>query len=183
MSLLGTIFDTRGNRNAFHLHALTRFHGPPIAPAYRILGLPPGSPRDEVKQAYRDLAQVWHPDRFAHNDRLREKAERNFARINDAFEALKDREPEDQVRESRLSMTFSAIVDMGDVLQSRDIQRGLAERGAPVSHRGRDVVLGIGDHRATSEYARKRQRSGGWWVWVVVAVLVGAAMVAVFLIR
>lgn len=151
--------------------------------AYRILGLPPGSPSDEIKQAYRDLAQVWHPDRFAHNDRLREKAERNFARINEAFEVLKDREPEDQVRESRLSMTFSAIVDLGDVLQSLDIQRGFAERVAPVSHPGRGVVLGVGDHRATGEYARRRQRSGGRWVWVVVVVLVAAAMLAVLLIR
>ena len=41
-----------------------------IRRAYKILGLYPGSSQAEVKSAYRDLAQVWHPDRFAHDERL-----------------------------------------------------------------------------------------------------------------
>jgi len=42
---------------------------------YEILGLQPGASLEQVKQAYRDLAMVWHPDRFSHNPRLQEKAQ------------------------------------------------------------------------------------------------------------
>ena len=52
--------------------------------AYRVLGLVPGATMDEVKTAYRDLAQVWHPDRFPDNNRLRDKAQLTLQRINEA---------------------------------------------------------------------------------------------------
>ena len=61
--------------------------------AYRMLGLAPGATADEVKTAYRDLAQVWHPDRFPDNNRLREKAEQNLQRINEAYALLRDLAP------------------------------------------------------------------------------------------
>jgi len=63
------------------------------AQAYRLLGLAPGATADEVKTAYRDLAQVWHPDRFPDNDRLREKAQQNLQRINEAYALLRDLPP------------------------------------------------------------------------------------------
>jgi len=61
--------------------------------AYRMLGLAPGATPDEVKTAYRDLAQVWHPDRFPDNERLREKAVRNQQLINEAYAVLRELEP------------------------------------------------------------------------------------------
>ena len=42
---------------------------------FEILRISPRSSLSEVKQAYRDLVNVWHPDRFSHNDRLKRKAE------------------------------------------------------------------------------------------------------------
>lgn len=60
------------------------------AQAYRLLGLAPGASLEDVKTAYRDLAQVWHPDRFPDNARLREKAEVNLRRINEAYTVLRD---------------------------------------------------------------------------------------------
>lgn len=57
---------------------------------YRALDLEPGASAEEVRAAWRDLAQVWHPDRFSNNERLRAKAERNLQRINEAYERLKD---------------------------------------------------------------------------------------------
>jgi hypothetical protein len=53
-----------------------------------ILELGPGASLDEIKQAYRDLAQVWHPDRYPSNPRLRSKAEERFKTINDAYQKL-----------------------------------------------------------------------------------------------
>ncbi len=55
---------------------------------YRILGLEPGASHEKVKQAYRDLVNVWHPDRFCHDPRLQRKAEENLREINDAYKRL-----------------------------------------------------------------------------------------------
>ena len=55
---------------------------------YEILEIEPGSSLEEVKQAYRDLAFVWHPDRYARNDRLQQKAAQRLTEINEAYEHL-----------------------------------------------------------------------------------------------
>lgn len=60
-----------------------------VASWYRTLDLEPGASPEEVRQAWRDLAQVWHPDRFAGNERLREKAEQTLKQINEAYEGLR----------------------------------------------------------------------------------------------
>lgn len=41
-----------------------------------------------VKEAYRDLAKVWHPDRFPGDDRLAEKAQEKLRVINEAYQRL-----------------------------------------------------------------------------------------------
>ena len=56
---------------------------------YQILGLNPGASEEEIKQAYRDLVNVWHPDRFPNNPRLREKANEKLKEINFAYKMLK----------------------------------------------------------------------------------------------
>lgn len=61
-----------------------------IDQCYEILKLKPNALPEEVKQAYRDLAMVWHPDRFpADNPRLKEKAQEELKRINAAYEVIK----------------------------------------------------------------------------------------------
>ena len=53
----------------------------------------------EVRQAYKDMVNVWHPDRFSHNPRLKAKAESKLKEINEAyklvesFAAAKESEP------------------------------------------------------------------------------------------
>jgi len=54
----------------------------------QIVGLEVGASRAEVKQAYRDLVHVWHPDRFAQNPRLQNKAEGKLKEINAAYETV-----------------------------------------------------------------------------------------------
>jgi len=56
---------------------------------YQILGLNPGASEEEIKEAYRDLVNVWHPDRFSNNPRLRYKANQRMKEINMAYEKLK----------------------------------------------------------------------------------------------
>jgi hypothetical protein len=55
---------------------------------YRALGLPPGAPSHTIKQAYRDLVKVWHPDRFSNDPRLQQKAQEELKAINIAYHAL-----------------------------------------------------------------------------------------------
>jgi curved DNA-binding protein CbpA len=43
---------------------------------------------EEAKQAYKDLANIWHPDRFSNNPRLKQKAEEKLKRINAAYETV-----------------------------------------------------------------------------------------------
>jgi uncharacterized RDD family membrane protein YckC len=59
-----------------------------ISSFYKILGLKSGAPISDVKQAYRDLIRVWHPDRFAHDPRLQKKAEERLKEINEAYRRI-----------------------------------------------------------------------------------------------
>lgn len=61
---------------------------------YQVLEIEPGASPAEIKQAYRDLTLVWHPDRFFDNPRLRQKAEEKLKRINAAYEFLKSYQPQ-----------------------------------------------------------------------------------------
>ncbi len=60
-----------------------------VAHALRVLGLEPGASHEHIRQAYRDLVQVWHPDRFAHDPRLQQKAHDQLKAINAAYAQLK----------------------------------------------------------------------------------------------
>ncbi|MBN3887355.1 MULTISPECIES: J domain-containing protein [unclassified Nostoc] len=55
---------------------------------YQVLDVSSDASVDEIKQAYKDLFQVWHPDRYAHNPRLQRKAEAELKAINSAYEII-----------------------------------------------------------------------------------------------
>jgi TPR repeat protein len=57
---------------------------------YTILEIQDSATPEEIKESYRLLLQVWHPDRFHHRPKLREKAEQKSGKINVAFETLSD---------------------------------------------------------------------------------------------
>src|ERR1044072_7783526 len=59
-----------------------------LSKAYDVLGVKPGVSNKELKAAHRDLAKVWHPDRFLHDPRLQEKAQEKLKEINEAYELL-----------------------------------------------------------------------------------------------
>ena len=61
---------------------------PDIGKAYELLGVKPGVSPRELKAAHRDLAKVWHPDRFGHDPRLQQKAQEKLKEINEAYELL-----------------------------------------------------------------------------------------------
>src|SRR5580658_1481626 len=73
----------------------------------RVLNVRHGATFEEVKTAYRDLVQVWHPDRFAGNERLKDSAQDKLKEINLAWKYLSANafcdgvlvEPEDKAAE------------------------------------------------------------------------------------
>ncbi|CAH2574633.1 Chaperone protein DnaJ [Planktothrix rubescens] len=56
---------------------------------YKILDLEPGVSLEEVRQAYRHLALIWHPDRYPQDSLLQIEAEAKFKEISHAYETLK----------------------------------------------------------------------------------------------
>lgn len=60
---------------------------------YEMLELTPEATPEEIKQAYRDLVKVWHPDRFAHDPRLQRKAQEKLKKLNEAYERLQSFQP------------------------------------------------------------------------------------------
>ena len=62
-----------------------------LGKAYEVLGVKPGVSDRELKASHRDLAKVWHPDRFLHDPRLQEKAQEKLKEINEAYEQLTSR--------------------------------------------------------------------------------------------
>jgi curved DNA-binding protein CbpA len=60
-----------------------------VSELYRILGVQPGVSTKEIKRAYRDLAKVWHPDRFTHDPHLQARAQEQLKLINEAYQKLR----------------------------------------------------------------------------------------------
>ena len=58
---------------------------PSVIESLKVLGLPPNATLKEIKQAYKDLITVWHPDRFLNNPRLHEKASEKLKELNVAY--------------------------------------------------------------------------------------------------
>lgn len=57
---------------------------------YLLLELLPSATNTDIKKAWHEQLQVWHPDRFNHSPALREKAEARTKLINQAYQTLND---------------------------------------------------------------------------------------------
>ncbi|MEW6674309.1 MAG: DnaJ domain-containing protein [Thermodesulfobacteriota bacterium] len=90
-------FGTRSNpRNRAQTagHSDTKNNGPKsdAGDPYQILGLKSGAGPDEIRTAYRQAAQAYHPDKVAHlGPELRELAQKKFVEIQRAYDALMDK--------------------------------------------------------------------------------------------
>ncbi|MDR3052962.1 MAG: J domain-containing protein [Coriobacteriales bacterium] len=56
--------------------------------ALRILGLKEGATEADIKLAYKEMAQILHPDKFADNKKLQDRATEQFKQVNQAREVL-----------------------------------------------------------------------------------------------
>ena len=60
---------------------------------YKTLGLAPGTSRQDIKKAYRQLVKVWHPDNFSNRPQQQQEAEEKIKQINEAYAYLKNYKP------------------------------------------------------------------------------------------
>lgn len=63
---------------------------------YQTLELTPGASLEEVRQAYRILVKIWHPDRFPVGSPVHHKAQEKLKEINLAYEKLLSRKLADE---------------------------------------------------------------------------------------
>ncbi|XVF10831.1 hypothetical protein REPUB_Repub07fG0217200 [Reevesia pubescens] len=63
--------------------------GPPNKELYALLHLSPDASEEEIRKAYRQWAQVYHPDKYQASH-MKEIATENFQRICEAYEILSD---------------------------------------------------------------------------------------------
>lgn len=61
-----------------------------IDDALRLLDLDREASLDDAKKSRRELAMIWHPDRFGDNDELRQRAQDKLKDINTAYETVTD---------------------------------------------------------------------------------------------
>ena len=57
---------------------------------FRLLGVDSDASFEAIRQAYKDLVRVWHPDRFQSDPELQRRAEQQLQRINEAYLAIKN---------------------------------------------------------------------------------------------
>jgi hypothetical protein len=146
--------------------------------ALRVLGLPPGSSQDDIKTAWRDLAKVWHPDRFQHDERLQTKAGENLGRINEAYESLRDYDPDVSPKfASRVRESVAIIFGMGELGEapmpttSSPPHEPFMPR-APIGLRKSLRVLGLGRVRRTGEIGSQPNTARSAWLALAVLVII-----------
>ena len=158
--------------------------------ALRVLGLPPGAGAEEIKTAWRDLARVWHPDRFAHDARLQKKASDNLQRINQAYEALRDYDPAVKPRvAARMRESVAIILGIGELGEPPPVPASspppILEPSftpdGPVGARGSVRVLGLGTRHRHSGGTRRRRRRN-WLIGAGAATVVAAAALYYFFV-
>jgi len=79
--MMGAVFET-GSRKAGHKGTMNRIE------ALRVLGLNEEATEDDIKAAYKEMAQILHPDRFASSKKLQDRATEQFKNLQEAYDIL-----------------------------------------------------------------------------------------------
>jgi len=98
-----------------------------IQKCFNILELRQDATPEEAYQAYRDLAAIWHPDRYAHNPRLQQKAEEKLKEINAAYEQVKSFLTMKQVEGPRVQTPSTSCAEPGKPAETTVDEKGVDE--------------------------------------------------------
>ncbi|MBF0607856.1 MAG: tetratricopeptide repeat protein [Candidatus Magnetobacterium sp. LHC-1] len=102
---------------------------------YQTLGVSVDASLEEVKHAYRDLAKVWHPDRFTHDPALQKKAEAKLTEINIAYSTINEHLKDATSKKSAKSTTnTSDAYSSAHTAYQRADQYSSADKTTKTSH-------------------------------------------------
>src|SRR5215467_4781746 len=123
---------------------------------FSILGVDSTATPAQLKQAYRDLVKIWHPDRFTHDPQLRLKAEAKLKEINEAYKQMQLLMSGSQWSEARYSRPRP-----GDAEKR-------SQRQKPTSKaRPKRVTVSYSTGLYVGRFVR---RFHGWWAAAVIVV-------------
>jgi curved DNA-binding protein CbpA len=120
---------------------------------YRVLDLELGASPLEVKEAYRMLAKVWHPDRFANDVKMQLKAQERMGRINEAYDRLKDYAPPSSSSQDR----GAATEEPGEPKRTRK-REGERSEPRPGKRQGHSATDDRGENRSSPGSERRQER-------------------------
>lgn len=87
--------------------------------ALRILGLDANASADDIKAAYRETAQILHPDRFAGNKKLQDRATEQFKNLQEAYDVLIGKRSSKNAAHSAAAAERSSGLDEERELEAR----------------------------------------------------------------
>eukprot|EP00879_Flechtneria_rotunda_P006476 GHRR01006805.1.p1 GENE.GHRR01006805.1~~GHRR01006805.1.p1 ORF type:complete len:656 (+),score=249.29 GHRR01006805.1:248-2215(+) len=132
---------------------------------YAILNVSRDATYEEIKKAYKNLAQVFHPDKHT-SDELRDKAQEAFAKLQEAYEVLSDPQKRD-VYDVYGKEGLVAGLTVGTKLRSTDelrkeweafqAQQRRAREEATAQHRGIYICKVDGRGWAHGDWAKLPQ--------------------------
>ena len=95
--------------------------------ATSVLGLEAGATAEDVETAWRELAQMLHPDRYGSNAKLRARAERQMARINEARDVLRKTAGRTGTTRSGTAHAASAAASPAQIAHEAQLRANAAE--------------------------------------------------------
>lgn len=95
---------------------------------YNILELKTGASPEEVKQAYRRLVKIYHPDVYPHNSPQQKTATKKFKKILEAYEVLKDHQPEQLTVTPSKSEKITSKPTSADICYQRGVDYAAQEQ-------------------------------------------------------
>lgn len=133
--------------------------------ALRILGLDDTATEADIKLAYKEMAQILHPDKYADNKKLADRASEQFKRVNEARELLLGRRSA-RARKSAYDKSGASRAGSAPGADAPDRVAGIKARLAAIAAARIQLV-------AQLDAERDRRRVG---IYLVIGGLIGAAI-------
>lgn len=110
--------------------------------ALRILGLDEDATDEDIKTAYRESAQILHPDRFEGNKKLQERATEQFKNLQEAYNYL-TKGPGSREKSSRSTSTSAGTASRSASGQGSSAGRSSTSRASSAKSRTAARMAGI----------------------------------------
>lgn len=129
---------------------------------YEILELRCDATPEQVKQSYRDLVKVWHPDRFIDDARLQQLAQEKLKKINIAYEKLCPIRPDARTKASQSRDRWNKTNSDQKVASNRSSESQSPTEASPDNRKYRRTSSGYSTDRGMMPI-RDAIESGAWF--------------------